>query len=124
MNEYEPRGLIVPFIKAVKAEPERIFTVAEAIRITGQRSNKLGGSLTYALRHRILYRGKRDGLTVYRGIPFPEGNIDPPEVKEKYVRRIRKAGSNGWITTEEDVRVPKVVQGWVPPRMIAPRSAA
>jgi len=123
MKEYEPRGLIVPFIKAVKAEPERVWTVADAIRITGQRSNKLGGSLTYALRHRIIYRGKRDGLTVYLGVPFPEGNVDPPPLKERYERRIRKSAGNGWITTEDDIRVPKVVQGWTPPQMVAPRSA-
>jgi len=118
---YEPRGVIVPFIKAVHADPERMWTVAEACRVMGVKSNKVGGSLTYALRNQILYRQKRDGQTVYRGCPFPEGNLDPPAVKTTVVRRI-KTTDGEWLTTGDDPRVPKVIPGWKPPQMVASRS--
>jgi hypothetical protein len=114
---YCPRGAIVPLIEAVRAEPERIFTVADAVKVMGVRSNKVGGSLTYALRAEVIFRGKVKGQTVYKGTPFaPEVKMDPPPVQKKTVKV-----AAGWPTSADDPRIPQVVPGWKPPSMVCVR---
>jgi hypothetical protein len=117
MKPYCPRGAIVPLIEAVRAQPDRVLSVAEASSIVGLRSNKLGGSLTYALRACVIYRGKVNGQTFYKGTPFPQGQqMDPPAVQKKTVKE-----RAGWRTSADDPRIPHVVDGWKPPSMVCVR---
>lgn len=118
---YTPRGYIVPLIQAAKADPQRIFTVSEAVKLMGVKSRKVGGSLTYALRAGMIFRGKVNGLTAYKGSPFADGGMPPPPVPQK-IARIKPA--SGWETDPDDPRVPKVVPGWTPPKMVCVRQAA
>jgi hypothetical protein len=114
---YEPRGKIVPLINLAKADPDRIIFTDEACRICGERSNKLGGSLTYALRAEVIFRGKINGKTAYRGRPFDAHAMPPPPLPVKLGRR--KGGE--WQPDPDDLRIPKVVPGWTPPKMVCVR---
>lgn len=114
---YIPRGKIVPFIEAVKANPERVWTISQIADVMGLHSRKVGGSLVYAERNGVVFRAKREGRLVYSGRPLPDG--EPPPVPKK--KLARRPGCDAWLTTPEDIRVPKVVPGWTPPVMVAPR---
>jgi hypothetical protein len=114
---YQPRGKIVPLINLVKADPDRIIFTDEACRICCERSNKMGGSLTYALRARVIFRGKVHGKTAYRGKPFEVGAMPPPDAPVKLARR----KGEEWQPDPGDLRIPKVIPGWKPPQMVAPR---
>lgn len=116
---YTPRGKIVPFIEAVKADPDRVWTIADIAKVMELHSRKVGGSLVYAERNGVVFRAKRDGRLVYSGKPFPDGEA-PPEPKKKLARRKE---DEGWATQPDDMRIPRVVPGWVPPQMVAPRGA-
>jgi hypothetical protein len=126
MKEYVPRGLIVPFIEAVKKDPDRSFTVSETLRLVGVKSNKLGGSLTYALRNGVVFRAKIDGKVVYRGKPFDAAVAmnPPPKPPTTIARRLRGKTQDAWTPDLDDIRIPKVVPGWVPPKMVCPRAPA
>lgn len=115
---YTPTGKIVPFIEAMRDDLYRIWTIADIARVMGLQSNKVGGSLLYAERNGIVFRARRNGLTVFRGVPFEVGGIQPPE-KKKRPSRIIKSG--GWTTPADHIRIPRVIPGWTPPVMVAPR---
>lgn len=118
---YTPTGKIVPFIEAMRDDPHRIWTIADIARVMGLQSNKVGGSLLYAERNGIVFRGKRNGLTVFRGVPFEFGGREPPPAKKKPSRIIQITG--GWATPPDHIRIPKVIPGWTPPVMVAPRTS-
>lgn len=119
---YIARGKIVPFIEAAQAEPTRVWTCAEAARLIGLKSNKLGGSLIYAIRGGIIHRGKRGGQIVYSATPLPDIALPPPKVQTYRDRHPERfVPGKAWATDTDDVRVPKVVPGWKPPQMVCVR---
>lgn len=120
---YTPKGKIVPFLAAVKEDPARTWTAVQVAEAIGGKSHGVVAMLTYALRNEALYRGKdATGRMVFRGRPFASKAIEPlplpPLVSPK---QSRAKTASGWLTSEDDPRVPKVVAGWKPPQMIPPR---
>jgi hypothetical protein len=112
---YEPKGAIVPFMEAVGLDPTRAWTYEEAARRMGIERRRVYATVLHAVQCGHLYRGKGDGFTLLSGVPFQ------PEA----TRPVRARGEeSAWPTTMDDPRVPKVVQGWAPPKMTPPRAAA
>lgn len=119
---YSPRGKLVPFLEAVKDDKDRVWTVAEVGRVIGVRANGVIPMLTYALRNQVLFRGKTpEGRTAIRGVPFPGQDVAIPPPRPDALTRARAKGKGQWTPDPDDLRIPKVVAGWKPPQMVAPR---
>jgi hypothetical protein len=116
---YEPKGAIVPFMEAVAANPKRVWTYPEAARVMGLEARRVSATVLHAVQCGYLYRGGKRGSTVLSGTPFA-----PEYDKPVQSRRKVPLCEGEWPTTMDDPRVPKVVQGWTPPKMTPPRVAA
>lgn len=122
---YAPRGKILPLLAVMKAEPERTFTLPEAGEVMGIHQHKVIAMVTYALRAEIMFRAKNEkGRWVLKGSQFTGLNEPAPAPIQNLGRTLSKHRDNPWRTTEDDIRVPKVVPGWRPPQMVAPRGGA
>jgi hypothetical protein len=109
---YTTKGKAARMLEAVQAEPDRIFSVPEAAQIMDVNPHGVLATLRCALAGGALYRGLRDGRAVFRARPFAPG--DSPRAR-------RGLGASSWTTPVDHPRIPRVVDGWKPPRMEAPR---
>jgi hypothetical protein len=116
---YAPKGAIVPLMEAVAAKPAKRWTYEEAGNLMGMKSRRVSATVTYAVQAGLLYRGKWNGQTAISGVPFP-----PEDSRQAQPRRKVPLCDGEWPTTHDDPRVPKVVPGWVPPKMNPPRAVA
>lgn len=113
------KGKALPFIEAVAAEPHRIWSVPEAAKIMGCNVHGVCHVLTRALAQGLVFRGKREGVAVFRGTPFPAHEAErPPPLRN------RKPKTGAWTPDPDDLRIPKVVPGWAPPKMVCTRSGS
>lgn len=115
---YTPKGIVVPFIEAASAEPSRIWSYPEAAEVMGIIVKKVSATVATAVEAGLLFKGRRLGATVLSAKPFE--NIAPPP-RNRHLHLVKMADS--WMTTMDDPRVPKVVAGWVPPKMVCVRGA-
>lgn len=111
---YNPRGVLLLLLDAVKAEPEREFTSEEAAQIMGCPRRAVWAYTAYAVRAGLLFKRVERKVLLLRGTPFP--GAQPPE--EQRPRRASKLVP----AFADDVRISRVVEGWKPPAMVAPRS--
>ena len=119
---YKPKGKVVPLIQAMQDDPSRIWNVQEVSSCIGVSPRGVGAMLTYALHAGVIFRGVgEDGQMIFRGQPFA-ANVKPAELPILKLNRVK--GMTGWPTDPDDPRIPKVVAGWAPPRMVPPRAAA
>lgn len=118
---YQARGVAAKFLLAVAADPTRIWTSAEACEVMGIAVRRLYATMAYPVHHQLVYQARRGGRLVLSGVPFEAEQMVAPVVKEYTPRRQTAVG---WLTTEDDPRVPKVVPGWTPPKMVCARLAA
>lgn len=96
---YEPQGTTKPFIDAVRMEPQRVWSLAEAAQLMDVQQSRVGAWLEYAMRQKAVHRGRRNGQIVYSGTPFPPEAAFP-------------------LPAERNA------QEWKPPQMIAPRAGS
>lgn len=119
MKPYSPKGKTLLLLSAMRAEPDRQWSLKEAGAAMGMRSNKVAATIAYALRAGAIYRGGQTRATRLSLQPFDGRMAVPvPEIK-KYEGFVNI--QDGWVTGWDDPRVPKVVPGWRAPQMIAPR---
>jgi len=120
---YTPKGKIIPFLKEMDRDPERVWTLPEAAVILCIASNGVVPMVTYALRAKRMFRGlNAAGKTILSGRPFPGQSLPVPAPRHNERQRVKKAHlAENWVTTHEDIRVPKVIPGWRPPAMVPPR---
>lgn len=111
---YEPTGKVKPFVDAVRREPARIWTPAEAAVLIGCPQSSVGSWLDYSLKQKAVYRGKRAGQVVYSGQPFPPEAAFPHPAE-------RNAAPAPTAAPPADLRVPRFGEPWTPPKMTAPR---
>jgi hypothetical protein len=116
-KQWVPTGAIVPFMEAVAANPTRQWSYPEIARVMGIPSRRVSATVLHVVERGLLFRGGSHRETLLSGVPFPEPaplrkSSDRPQIAE------------GWVTSQDDIRVQKVVPGWTPPKMIPPRAAA
>lgn len=120
-KHYQPKGTILPFLAAVSDDPYRVFSVPDAARIMDIPTRAVTATLAYAIKNGVIYRGKDSGgCVLYRGSPF---SGQAPVAKPASAAKPRKLSASGWPTTADDIRVPRVVPGWTPPKMVCARLA-
>lgn len=120
MNDYQPRGRVKVLMDAMRDDPHRVWTVREIARLLKVRTNEVTAYALYAMKAQALFRGKRDGETVFAPMPFPEHEALTP--KKRKVRPANRTAVN-W-NPGDDIRVPRVVPNWRPPVMVAPRAGS
>lgn len=116
MKDYEPGGKMKLWLAAMRAEPERIWTSEEAAKALKTSINHVHGYSDYAVAKGVIFRTKRRNRVVYGLQPFPDVEQTQP------VPRLKKRAAKGeWRPNPDDLRIPKVVPGWVPPKMVCVR---
>ena len=110
MTDYTPKGRMAEWLAAMRANPGRTWTTAEAAAIMGIDVRRISGYAAYALRCGAIYRSKLGRGVRYSLKPFPDGPKPAP----------KKPAVKQW-SPEGDPRVPKVVPGWMPPKMTSAR---
>ena len=97
-------GKVAPLLQAIQAQPMREFTSAEAAQIMGIDPRAVCAAIGTARYNGLVFcRVVRKKLRI-RGVPYEAAPEPAP----------------AW-SPDHDVRVPRVVPGWRPPAMIAPR---
>jgi hypothetical protein len=118
MNIYKPKGAIVPFLAAVATDPHGVWTATEAAQVMQIQVRKVSATLKYAVGHGVLYRSEMQGRVVYRGVPF-DASAAKTLVTPKPRRVQRQIGA--WAPRADEIRIPQVVPGWLPPKMVCVR---
>lgn len=119
---YIPHGTVVKLLAAMKAEPQREFSSHEAAKIMGCHLFSVTARIQPAVRERMMFRRSfgRGRPAILRGSPFPPGTAGAQACQRS---REGEVGVS-WITRQDDLRVPKVVPGWVPAPMRHVRGGA
>jgi hypothetical protein len=97
--------------------------------IVGCDIGAVGAFLEHSQRAGLIFSRTDGRKRVWRGQPYREGHVRG-QSESANERRLRSGMLNamqpvdGWTTSAEDIRVPKVVAGWKPPVMVPPRGCA
>jgi hypothetical protein len=112
---YEPKGCMLVWLAAMREEPERIWTSAEAAKVMGVHVRTVGSYAAYAEAAGVIHR-QSSRKPVTWGLKPPAGGV------------LERAKQGRWTAKEvprwnpgDDIRVLRVVPGWKPPQMVAPR---
>lgn len=116
---YNPVGPMKRWYEAMKAEPDRIWTTKEISAVLEIAPKRVHGHVSFALSKGAIYRGKRGRWTLYALKDFPPDERHPRNETEDQ----RRGALPVW-EPENDMRIPKVVAGWTPPKMVCARLAA
>jgi len=68
---YVPTGKVRPVVEAMAEDPGRLWTSAEIAEAMGVAPATVSAYTEYPLRHQVMFRGTRRGVTVYAGKPIP-----------------------------------------------------
>lgn len=117
---YEPRGRMAIWLEHVKADPARVWTAAEAAEVMGMHSGKIGGTALYAIEAGVLFAMKKDRRIYFSGRPFRDGM---PYNRQTRSEPEPPAPIPKW-NPEDDPRIPRVIPGWTPPKMVCVRLGA
>lgn len=116
---YQPKGRMAHLLVAMRADDhKRVWTPTEMGAVMGVSSNHVAGTVDYALKAQILFRGKNGRYAGYSLTPFP------PEAQFRKRRQVVTTSIPCVWNPAEDTRIPRVVPDWKPPVMVPPRSAA
>jgi hypothetical protein len=122
---YQPKGKVTLLIAAMHEQPHRIWSMTEAADAMDVNVRGVMAMVNYALRAEIMYAGLQDGNRVLALRPFMKGGLPPPDRHENAERKAKRgAKREPWQPDPGDVRIPRVVPGWKPPVMVAPRGMA
>jgi hypothetical protein len=103
---YEPRGKMIEVMAAVRAEPDRAFTLQEIAAILGRppHPSTLAIYLHAALKHGSLHENiDEQGVSLFKAMPFRNGGrVNAP-------------------SAQVDPGASQVAPAWSPPKMVAPR---
>jgi hypothetical protein len=102
----------------MQAEPARTWTSFELAALIKVRPNEVSAYTLNAIKNAVIFRGKRDGVVRFAATQFPEEERFTG--KRVVVTQPPSPIPPMW-NPEGDVRIPQVVPGWKPPRMVAPR---
>lgn len=102
---YKPAGKILPLLAAVQAEPMREITSAEAAKLMGCDIRAVSAAVKLPADAGLLFLRVHLQKLRIRGVPFQE-------IKTEHVPAWSPVG---------DIRIPRVIPGWNPPLMVAPR---
>lgn len=118
---YEPKGKVLQLLYAMEEEPGRVWSLPEAARVMETGANGVMALVAYALKAGAMYRGKVMNAVALSPKPFKEGGMDPKPA----FRAIAPLPPVGcWKQALDDPRIPRVVEGWTPPKMVPPRASA
>lgn len=126
---YAPTGRVVVFLELVERDLMREFTSREVAEVMECDHRAVGAFLEYSMRAGLIFRRSTGRKCYWRGNPYREGHVRG-QSESANERRVRSGMLNavqprdGWVTSAEDIRVPKVVAGWKPPVMVPPRGCA
>ena len=116
---YTPKGTVAPLLRAMAADPTRVWSVQEAAETMHVPTSHVVGHLAYALRAEVVFRSKRNGRVVFSATRFGAATQALQEIKPNFSRR--KPAVAGWATPEDDIRIPRIEPGWAPPQMVCVR---
>jgi hypothetical protein len=102
---YQPAGKILPLIAAIQAEPMREFLSSDAAEMMHCDIRAVSATVKPAADAGFLFLRVHLQKLRIRGTPYQE-------IKKEHVPEWTPVG---------DIRIPQVVPGWFPPRMVAPR---
>lgn len=120
---YQPKGRVLLLLPLMRAEPNRVFKADEIARIIKCDSKAVGATMEHPIANGLVYRMKFKGdrAVYYKGSPFDGQEVKAPKVRKRSKAEYFVRIQDGWTTTMDDPRVPKVVAGWVPPKMVCTR---
>lgn len=126
---YEPKGKVAAFLRVVEADLSREFTSREVAQIVGCDPRAVTAMLDYTVKASLIFRRWVGKSAIWRGQPYnPDEVRREREAKEPRQARnpMKMAGQKGkgWQPEPGDPRIPRVVQGWTPPKMVPPRASA
>jgi hypothetical protein len=125
MNNYRPKptGKLQPLLEVMRADPDpkRLWSPAECAEIMGIKPTHICSFTAYAVQHGVIYRTviRR---TAYHSLEKVEGSQPPARAKNRGGRPPKCKGH--YEQPLDDIRIPKVVPGWFPPKMVAPRAGS
>lgn len=124
IKEYAPKGRVLAILPMFAAEPNRVFKSDEISKILGCDLKGVSATLEHPIKNGLVYRMKFPG---HRAIHFKGSPFDGQEVKVRERTRARGKRDyavklqDGWLTSMDDPRVPKVIPNWTPPKMVCVR---
>lgn len=119
-RHYQPRGRLKFLMDAMQGDPDRIVWPApEAARVMKVGSREVGAYTQYAVKAKVLFRTKSDGVIVFSLRPFPEEDRAAKKSRE----RKEQQTFTSW-NPATDHRIPRVDPAWRPPVMVAPRTGS
>ena len=118
---YKPKGRMKVWLDAMQADPARVWSSEEAGAVMGVPLRQVSGYANFAVSKGVIYRGERNHRAVYSLNPFAPEEAKPFTGMRR-VERVKRA-EIPW-TSHNDPRIPRVVPGWKPPVMVAPRGNA
>ena len=119
MTTYQPKGHVVPFIEAIKADPHRVWSSSEAAEVMKIQVRRVSATVKYPIAAGLIHKGCVWGAVAYSGMPFATSEQATPG-GAKHAKR-RKREPVVWTPDPDDLRIPRVVPGWVPPKMVCAR---
>lgn len=118
MKQYTPRGKVTLLLQAMAEDPGRIWSIPEAAEIMECGRTGVLAMVKTALLDGAMYRGKRGGYAVLSPRPFRPTGMGQAERRPITPQAIPK-----W-NPQEDARIPRVIPGWAPPRMVCVRTGS
>jgi hypothetical protein len=118
---YQPRGVVLRLLAALRNEPEREFTAKECAEIMDCEPRAVGPFTDYARKHEMIYRRKEGRKCLFRASPYLAGEMFRPNSKVSPLRVVSKPPPV-WTPDADDPRIAKVVPGWKPPVMVCVRN--
>jgi hypothetical protein len=122
MNNYHPKstGKLQPLLEAMRADPnpKRLWSPSECAEVMGIKPRHICSFTAYAVQHGVIYRTVI-GRTAYHSLEPGEGCQPPVRAKNRGAKAPKCKGE--YVQPLDDIRIPKVVPGWMPPKMVAPR---
>jgi hypothetical protein len=120
---YKPKGKVVKFLQALESDRFREFTTLEIAAIMGCDQRAVAASLHYPARNGLVFiRKEGKGLRI-RGTAYSDQEKQDAAraATDKAIRARRDHAAPVWTPSSDDLRIPRVVPGWTPPVMVAPR---
>jgi hypothetical protein len=128
---YHPRGRMVEFMAAVRAAPERVFSMKDACGYLHCREYRstVDQYIYAAINDGAMFKREVNGAVYYAGVAISDTLLSKNGIAVPARKGDGRMIPTGSRTPEEveaalaDVRAPKVDPTWSPPKMVPPRGA-